>query len=109
MRDPLARSATSLLADLRAGSLSAVELVEACLDRIAALEPDIQAWAYLDRNLALAQAQAADARRVRRKARPAEWAAGRRQGYYRHCRYAHRIQQPDLSWPTTTERCDAGR
>ncbi|WP_454857924.1 amidase [Rhizobium binxianense] len=58
------RSATSLLAGLREGSLSAVELTQACLDRIAALEPDIHAWTWLDREHALAQARAADARRV---------------------------------------------
>jgi Asp-tRNA(Asn)/Glu-tRNA(Gln) amidotransferase A subunit family amidase len=64
MTDLLARSAASLLVDLRSGSLGAAELTQACLDRIAALEPDIQAWAHLDRNLALAQARALDARRA---------------------------------------------
>lgn len=64
MNDLSTRSATSLLAGLREGSLSAVELTQACLDRIAALEPDVHAWTYLDREHALAQARAADARRA---------------------------------------------
>src|SRR5262250_1755530 len=58
------RSAVSLAADLRSGALSSVALTTACLDRIAALEPDIRAWVHLDRGLALQQAQAADARRA---------------------------------------------
>ena len=62
--DLLERSAVSLVADLRSGALSAVDLATACLDRIATLEPDIRAWAHLDRNMALEQAQAADARRA---------------------------------------------
>jgi Asp-tRNA(Asn)/Glu-tRNA(Gln) amidotransferase A subunit family amidase len=45
------------------GSLSARELVQACLDRISEREDEVQAWAYLDPELALAQADAADARR----------------------------------------------
>ena len=39
------------------------QLVSACLDRIAALEPQVQAWAFLDRERALEQARAADAAR----------------------------------------------
>ena len=41
----------------RAATLSSEELVGACLDRIAELEPQISAWAFLDRERALAQAQ----------------------------------------------------
>jgi Asp-tRNA(Asn)/Glu-tRNA(Gln) amidotransferase A subunit family amidase len=64
MADLLARPAALLLADLRSGALSSVELTTACLDRIAAVEPNIRAWAYLDPALALSQARAADARRA---------------------------------------------
>ena len=45
------------------GETSSEELVRACLDRIAALEPQVQAWAFLDRERALEQAKAADALR----------------------------------------------
>ncbi len=48
---------------LASGAVRAVEYAEACLDRIAALEPEIQAWAYLDGDYVLAQARALDARR----------------------------------------------
>jgi Asp-tRNA(Asn)/Glu-tRNA(Gln) amidotransferase A subunit family amidase len=41
--------------------VSAVELVNDCLARIAAREPDIRAWAWLDPQQALAQARACDA------------------------------------------------
>ena len=51
------RSARDLAAALRDGALTAVALTEACLARIEALEPDVHAWAFLDRDLALAQAR----------------------------------------------------
>ena len=63
MSNLLERSVTSLAADLKSGVLSSVALTTACLDRIANLESDIQAWAHLDRDRALQQAQVADARR----------------------------------------------
>ena len=43
------------------GELLSQDLVSACLDRIAGLEPSVQAWAFLDRDRALEQARAADA------------------------------------------------
>jgi Asp-tRNA(Asn)/Glu-tRNA(Gln) amidotransferase A subunit family amidase len=64
MSDLLERSTSSLAADLKSGAMSSVALTMACLDRIANLEPDIKAWAHLDRDMALRQAQAADARRA---------------------------------------------
>ena len=45
------------------GVLTAEELVGACLERIAQVEPTVQAWQFLDEEHALAQARAADARR----------------------------------------------
>ena len=50
------------------GALSAVELTRACLDRVAARDGSVQAWAFLDEQLALAQAQAVD--RHRQTGRP---------------------------------------
>ena len=41
--------------------LTAVELAEACLDRIQALDERLKAWVYVDRETVLADAQAADA------------------------------------------------
>jgi Asp-tRNA(Asn)/Glu-tRNA(Gln) amidotransferase A subunit family amidase len=46
---------------IREGRITSVELVEACLAQIEAREPQVQAWHYLDRAHALAQAEAADA------------------------------------------------
>ncbi|MEQ8335250.1 amidase [Nisaea sp.] len=57
------RTATELARMLAAGDVSAEELMRACLDRVAAREQTVQAWAFLDPEIALANARAADARR----------------------------------------------
>ncbi len=46
---------------IRNGEISSQALVQACLDRIAERDGEVQAWAHLDPELALAQARAADA------------------------------------------------
>ena len=56
-------SAEDALAQMNAGDLTARDLVQACLDRIAAREDAVAAWAFLDPDLALKQADAADQRR----------------------------------------------
>ncbi|MGR3464334.1 amidase [Limimaricola sp.] len=61
-------SARALRDRMASGALNATDLVQACLDRIAALEPDVQAWAWLDGGYAMQQAQALDA--ARRAGRP---------------------------------------
>jgi Asp-tRNA(Asn)/Glu-tRNA(Gln) amidotransferase A subunit family amidase len=48
---------------IRDGLLTSEEWVGACLERIRALEPKVQAWTFLDEKHALAQARAADERR----------------------------------------------
>jgi Asp-tRNA(Asn)/Glu-tRNA(Gln) amidotransferase A subunit family amidase len=48
---------------MRDGMLTSEELTGACLERIRALEPKLQAWTFLDETLALDQARAADERR----------------------------------------------
>ena len=50
-------------ADIREGRITSVELVGDCLARIEEVEPEVQAWAFLDRDHALAQAKALDMRR----------------------------------------------
>ena len=45
---------------IRAGRVSSVELVEACLGRIRVTEPQVEAWIYLDPEYALRQAKEAD-------------------------------------------------
>ena len=56
-----ALSATEAVAAIEAGTLTSERLVRDCLDRIAAREPAVKAWAFLDPALAIAQAKAADA------------------------------------------------
>jgi Asp-tRNA(Asn)/Glu-tRNA(Gln) amidotransferase A subunit family amidase len=60
-------SAAEAAARLASGAATSVRLVEDCLARIAAREPDVRAWAHLDREAALAQARARD-REPRRSA-----------------------------------------
>jgi Asp-tRNA(Asn)/Glu-tRNA(Gln) amidotransferase A subunit family amidase len=56
-----ASEATRLIRD---GVISSEQLVEACLARIREVDPQIQAWTFLDPEYALAQARAADERRL---------------------------------------------
>jgi Asp-tRNA(Asn)/Glu-tRNA(Gln) amidotransferase A subunit family amidase len=49
---------------IRDGVVSAEQLVRACLDRVAAIDADVRAWAFLDPEHALAQARAADELRM---------------------------------------------
>jgi aspartyl-tRNA(Asn)/glutamyl-tRNA(Gln) amidotransferase subunit A len=60
---PTAATACELLAQLQAGSISATELTRGYLDRIAALDARIGAFLRVDRDDALAQAEAIDRRR----------------------------------------------
>jgi Asp-tRNA(Asn)/Glu-tRNA(Gln) amidotransferase A subunit family amidase len=46
---------------IRDGVITSVQLVEACLARIREVDDQVQAWAFLDPDYALAQARAADA------------------------------------------------
>ncbi len=61
MPDPLAFSARDAAREIAAGRLSAVALVEACFEKIAACEPVVGAWHHLDRDAALAAARRCDA------------------------------------------------
>ena len=58
------RSAVQAAADIARGALSAEEYTQACLERIADVEKDVQAFAYLDAGHALAQARALDKQRA---------------------------------------------
>ncbi|HYI27497.1 MAG TPA: amidase family protein, partial [Bradyrhizobium sp.] len=58
-----ALSLAEAAADIRDGRISSTELVEDCLKRIDAIDGDVQAWAFLDRDHALSQAQALDEHR----------------------------------------------
>ena len=55
-------------AGIRQGRLSSVELVGDCLKRVDDVDRDIEAWAFLDREYAMQQAQAADDHRKQGKA-----------------------------------------
>ena len=55
-----ALSATKAAAEIARGAISSEEYTRACLDRIAALEPKVQAFAHLDAEQALTQARERD-------------------------------------------------
>lgn len=57
-------TATQAATEIARGALSAEEYTRACLDRIAAVEPTVQAFAHLDPEHALAQARALDERKA---------------------------------------------
>jgi len=61
-------SATDAARAVAEGAVSSEQLVDACLARIRAAEPDVQAWQFLDPEHALAQARARD--RDRSEGRP---------------------------------------
>lgn len=52
--------ASEAAAGIRAGEIKSEALVRDCLDRVAAVDDQVQAWAYLDPDQALAQARRAD-------------------------------------------------
>ncbi|MDH3712688.1 MAG: amidase [Gammaproteobacteria bacterium] len=54
-------TASAVAAAIRSGELGSQELVQACLDRIDAVDGGIQAWTHLDPDFALQQAAAVDA------------------------------------------------
>jgi Asp-tRNA(Asn)/Glu-tRNA(Gln) amidotransferase A subunit family amidase len=58
-----ALSVAEAAADIRDGRVTAAELVADCLRRIDEVDAAVQAWAFLDRDHALRQAQAADEHR----------------------------------------------
>jgi Asp-tRNA(Asn)/Glu-tRNA(Gln) amidotransferase A subunit family amidase len=57
-------SATDAARMIRDGQISSIELVEACLGRMREVDAQVQAWAFLDPEYALAQARAADELRL---------------------------------------------
>jgi len=58
---------TEAAAHIREGRIKSVELVQDCLERIDAVDADVQAWAFLDREHVMRQAEAADEHRMQGK------------------------------------------
>ncbi len=60
---PAGLTATEAARRIRDGELTSQELVQSCLDRIEEIEDTVGAWTHLDKEYALAQAEAAQNRR----------------------------------------------
>ncbi len=68
MIDPLTLpTACEAAMAIRQGRLTSVRLVQACLDRIADVEPTVEAWSFLDPPYTIAQAEARDCARMEGK------------------------------------------
>ena len=61
---PICPTARTMAKAMEAGEMTAVQAVQACLDRIAARETEVGAWMVVDTDGALAQAQASDRSRA---------------------------------------------
>jgi aspartyl-tRNA(Asn)/glutamyl-tRNA(Gln) amidotransferase subunit A len=61
---PIFKSATELSLDLQAGTVSSVEITQAMIERIDAVDGQVHAFLHIDQEDALAQAKASDARRA---------------------------------------------
>lgn len=59
-RTPAQLSAVEAAAEIRAGRLSSETLVRSCLERIALREPEVQAWAWINPEQAIAEARERD-------------------------------------------------
>ncbi len=71
MADPTELSLLEAAGALRAGEITSRELTQACLDRIQSLDAEVHAFLHVSRELALAQADAAD-RRLREARKDSE-------------------------------------
>src|SRR5215469_5061082 len=60
MSRPNELSAVAAAAEMAAGRLTAEHLTRACLERIAARENDVRAWAYLSPDRVIGEARARD-------------------------------------------------
>jgi len=58
-------TATEAVKSMAPGEISAADLMQACLDRVAEREDDVRAWAYINPDQAMAEARAADAARAK--------------------------------------------
>ena len=95
--------AVEALAAIAAGRLTAEALTRACLERIAARDSVVHAFAYLDPG---ARARRSPRARPRaRSARTAARAALRREGHHRHARHADALRLADSCRPPAVRRC----
>lgn len=100
-------TATTALDYLRLGKLSAVELLQDCLKQIAAREPVVGAWEYINPDDALQQAEQRDAMQSLSKvAASTPRHSNRHQRYLCHSQYANRMGHSDSYWTNVRIRCD---
>ena len=100
--EPCRLGARQAAARIERGELSARSLLESCLERIAAREPEVQAWSFVDQEAVLpSQPHSTTAKPAR--------ASRRREGHLRHLRHADAVRLAHLSRPSAARRLGAGR
>ena len=77
---PIFKSATELSQDLQAGTISSVEITQAMIDRIDAVDGQVHAFLHIDKEDALAQAKASDAACKRRIFKSFGWSTRGNEG-----------------------------
>lgn len=73
MTDIIRLTAAQTAEKIASGELTAVEVTEAHLARIEAVDEKVHAYLHVDREGALAQARAVDAKRAHAASRSARW------------------------------------
>lgn len=84
MTDIIRLTAAETAEKIASGELTAVQVTEAHLARIEAVDEKVHAFLHVDREGALAQARAVDEKRARGEARPAGRRPPRAQGHLHH-------------------------
>ena len=62
---PIFKTATELSQNLQTGTVSSVEITQAMIDRVDAVDGQVHAFLHIDKEDALAQAKASDERRLK--------------------------------------------
>ena len=95
-------SASEAARRIERGELTSEALVAACLERIAERDEQVRAWAFVNRDYALAQARAA---RPRRAARPLHGMPFGIKDVIDTAEHADRVQLADLPRPPAEGGC----
>src|SRR5829696_917553 len=92
---------------LASGEITALELTQACLNRIAAVDSQVRAFLAIDDERALEQARAAD-ERPKEQVRQSTWYSARNKGCDLDQRADYHVRIEDAGEVRSSLRCDGG-